>query len=195
MENEPEKQPEFGLVEKNKFHISKNVILIIVIIILIAVAIFLFFRLKHPTSQETITMQKFNSNDGSISIEALSNFEFSVQHIDGYELSIYSNKYSSSAFISKVSTANIRDIKKYIEADKTDYITKFSNIGDVSEITETTINNLRAYKYNFNYSSNMYVEVYIVHKGDYLYFIDFNINKDKEDLVKYLPDLVGSVTI
>ena len=195
MENRPENQPEFGLVEKNKFHISKNVILIFIIFILIAVAVFLFFRLKHPASQESITIQKFNSNDGSISIEALSNFEFSVQHVDGYELSIHSNKYSSSVFVSKVSTANIRDIKKYIEADKTDYITKFSNIGDVSEITETTINNLRAYKYSFNYSSNMYVEVYIIHKGDYLYFVDFNINKDKEDLINYLPDLVGSVIL
>ena len=195
MEDHLDTNLENSLVKQKKFHINKNIVLIIIIFILIAIAVFLFFKLKHPVIQDTITIQKFKSNDETVSIEALSNYDFIVQHIEGYDLSIYSSKYSSSVFISKVPTANIRDMKKYIEADKNDYISKFSNISDVSEITETTVNNLHAYNYHFNYSSNMYVEVYLVPKQDYLYIIDFNINKDKEDLMNYLPELLNSVII
>ena len=52
-----------------------------------------------------------------------------------------------------------------------------------------------AYTYHFDYSSNMYVEVYVVLKGDYIYTIDFNINKDKQDLVNKLPDILNSVVL
>ena len=186
---------ENSLVEKRKFKLNRNIVLVIIIVVLLAVAALLLLRLRHPEHQETITVQKFKSNDETVSIEALSNFEFNVQHIEGYDLSIYSNKYNSSVFISKVPTTNIRDINKFIEADKKDYITKFSNISDVSEVTETTVNNLPAYNYHFNYSTNMYVEVYLVLKDKQLYIIDFNLNKDKEDLMNYLPELLNSVII
>ena len=41
--------------------------------------------------------------------------------------------------------------QKVVEADKNDYISKFSNISQVSDVSETTINGSTAYTYNFHY--------------------------------------------
>lgn len=185
------------LVETNskKFHINKNIILVIIIVILLIIAASLFFILKRPKETSKVVVQKFNNGDQTISLQVTSNFEFAIQHLDDYELSVSSSKYSSSIFISKVTATNVRDVLKYVQADKTDYISKFSNISDVSDVIETTVSGYTAYNYHFNYSSNMYVEVYIVPKDEYLYIIDFNINKDKQDLMDYLPEILNSVVL
>ena len=181
--------------ETKKIYINKNIILAIIIAILLVFAVILFFIFKNPKKIDEIGSQKFNSGDQSVSISTTSNFGFEIQHLDDYVLSINSAKYSSSVFVSRVTSANIRDIKKYVEADKTDYVSKFSNISEVSEVTETTVSGLTAYNYHFNYSSNMYVDVYIVPKDEYLYIIDFNFNKDKQDLIDHLPDMLKSIVI
>ena len=184
------------LIETKKFHINKNIILIAIIAILIIVAIILFIVLKKPKiATKEFGMQRFNNSDQSVSLEIPGEFEFNIQHLDDYELSVNSNKYSSSIFISKVTSVNLRDFEKYVNADKTDYISKFSNISNVSDVTATTVCGNEAYTYHFDYSSNMYVEVYLVLKDKQLYIIDFNLNKDKEDLMNYLPELLNSVII
>ena len=88
---------------------------------------------------------------------------------------------------------NIRDEKKFIEGDKNDYISKFSNINNVSDITETTVGEKKAYNYNFNYRQNMYVDVYWIIDNNKFLIIDFNINTDKLDK-KVIEDVLNNIT-
>lgn len=183
------------LVETKKAHINRNIILAIIIVILIIIAAILFTVLKNPKKEEEITIQTFKNGDQSISLAVTSNFEFNIQHLDDYELSLYSTKYSSSIFISKVTSANIKNFKSFVEADKADYISKFSNISETSELQDATISGLQGYNYHFKYSNNMYVDVYLILKDEYVYIIDFNINREKEDLMNYIPTILDSIVL
>lgn len=171
---------------------KRNLIFLIIIILLIVIGFVLFFMLK--SSKETsASLQTFSSSDETVSLSVYDNFGFSELKDNSYILALKSNKIDSSIYVSKFSTINVRDIYKFIEADKNDYISKFSNINQVSDISEYTISNLNAYNCHFNYSENMYVDVYWILKDSDLYIIDFNINKGKEDLSSQVHEILNSV--
>lgn len=176
---------------KNKI-LNKNFFLFLIVLILIIVMCVLFFVLK-TSKKETAQLQTFSSSDEAISLSVYDDLGFSELKDDDYILSIRSAKIDASIFISKFSTNNVRDINKFIEADKNDYISKFSNINQVSDISEYTISNLHAYNCHFNYSENMYVDVYWILKDSNLYVIDFNINKEKRDLSSQISEILNSV--
>lgn len=176
---------------KNKIF-NKNFFLFLIVLILIIVVCILFFVLK-TSKKETAKLQTFSSSDESVSLSVYDDLGFSEFKDDSYVFALKSSKIDASIFVSKFPTTNIRDINKFIEADKNDYISKFSNINQVSDISEYTISNLHTYNCHFNYSENMYVDVYWILKDSNLYVIDFNINKEKRDLSSQVHEILDSV--
>jgi hypothetical protein len=178
---------------KNKF-LNKNFILFIIFFILLIVAIILFLILSHNKKIEN-SMTTFSSDDSSVSLSVYDTYSFSKVDDDSYLLSLKSEKIGSTIYISQYNTNNIRDINKFIEADKNDYIAKFPNITDVSDISEFTINNtLQTYNYNFKYKDNMFVDVYWILKDSTFYVIDFNMNSDVEDLSSRINEILNSIS-
>lgn len=180
-------------LQKNKRH-KKNLNLIIVILVLIIIAFFLFsLRKKHEIEVQN-TVSIFSTEDSSISLSIPDKYKFSELEADSYLLILNSSAISSNIYFSEVTTNNIRDIFKFIEGDKNDYISKFSNISKVSEISETNIGDLPAYTYNFYYRENMYVSVYWILKGNKFIVIDFNINTEKVD-VSIIDEILSNLTL
>ena len=180
---------------KNKVFTRKNLILFSIIFILIMIVLTLFFLLKHPDIQAPAGSATYSSNDSSVTITVPNNYEFSVVEDDSYILGLRSSKISSNIFVSVNSATNIRDIKSFVDGDKNDYISKFPNISNVSDISETTINGLTAYNYSFNYKTNMFVDVYWILKDEKIYVIDFNINTDNEDFYSHRKEILDKLKI
>lgn len=171
---------------------KRNLVFLIIIILLVVIAFILFFVLK-TSKNESASLQIFSSSDQTVSLSVYDNLGFSELKDDAYVLALKSNKIDASVYVSKFSTTNVRDISKFIDADKNDYISKFSNINQVSEVSEYTVSNLHAYNCHFNYSENMYVDVYWILKDSDLYVFDFNINKEKKDLSSQVHEILDSV--
>lgn len=175
---------------------KKNNILLIVVIFLIIIVISLFGLSKKHNSKTNEKKIVYTDDDSSVSISiSISNkFQFSKVESDSYELALYSSVLDSGIYFSEVEVKNIRDIFKFIEADKNDYISKFSNISQVSDITETLVCENKAYNYHFYYKNNMYVDVYWVLKENSFIIIDFNINTDNTDL-SIIKDFLNNLSL
>ena len=182
------------LVLKEKWLNKRNIILIVILLIMIIVAISLFFIL-NKIKKDKLKPISFSSSDSYISLSAPSEYEFSVIEDDSYLLLLKSQTTGSSIYVSETSATNVRDISKFIEYDKNDYISKFPNISQVSDITELTVQGLPTYNYNFHYKENMYVDVYWILKDSKFIIIDFNINKDKIDLSSYVTEILNSLKL
>lgn len=176
---------------KNKIF-NRNFILFVVIFILVIIASVLFFIFRS-SSENSTTLQMFSSSDGTISLSVYDSFGFSEYKDDSYVLALNSAKIGASIYVSKFPTSNVRDIFKFVDADKNDYISKFSNINQVSDINEYTVCGLPAYNCHFNYKDSMYVDVYWVLKDSDLYVIDFNLNKEKGDLDSHIGEILDSL--
>lgn len=180
------------VVLKEKWLTKKNIILIIVLLIMIIIAISLFLLLNMK-KQEKLKPITYSSLDSSMSLTAPSEYNFSVINDDSYLLSLKSQSTGSSIYISEASASNIRDISKLIEYDKNDYISKFPDISQVSDINQLTIQSLPAYNYNFYYKDYMYVDVYWILKDNKFIILDFNINTDKTDLSSSITEILNSL--
>ena len=110
-------------------------------------------------------------------------------------MSLKSSSTGSGIYVSEVSANNIKDFTKFVEYDKNDYISKFPNISQVSDVSESTINGLRTFNYNFCYKDNMYVDVYWILKDSKFIIVDFNINKDKIDLSSHVTEILNSLKL
>lgn len=182
------------LVLKEKCLNKRNIILIVILLVMIIVAISLFFIL-NKTKKDKLKPISFSSSDSSVSLSAPSEYEFSVIDDDSYLLLLKSQATGSSIYVSEVSATNVRDNLKFIEYDKNDYISKFPNISQVSDISELTIQGLAAYNYNFYYKDNMFVDVYWILKDSKFIIIDFNVNKDKIDLSSHITEILNSLQL
>ncbi len=171
-------------------NVKKVVIVSILFVIILASVLFLVFKNSKKSAP---TLQTFCSEDKTISLSIYDSFEFSKYSDDSYVLAVNSNKINSSIYVSRFSTSNIRDISKFIEADKNDYISKFTNINQVSDISEYTFQGLHAYNYHFNYQENMYVDVYWILKDSDLYVIDFNVNMKKGNFSSHISEILNSL--
>lgn len=170
----------------------KNKILVFLILVIIIVIFILFFIFKS-SKKSAPALQNFSSDDGTINLSIYDNFNFSKKADNSYVLALNSSKIDSSIYVSRFSTNNIRDILKFIEADKNDYISKFSNINQVSDISEYTFQGLHTYNCHFNYKENMYVDVYWILKDSDLYVIDFNVNMEKGDFSSHISETLNSL--
>lgn len=181
---------------KQKLIVTKrNKILCLVILFLIIIAIILFNVLhKHKIIGPQNTSSTITSDDSTISVTIPDKYHFSKVENESYNLVLNSSLLGSNIYFSEISTANIRDIFKFIEGDKNDYISKFPNISDVSDITETTVLDQTAYTYNFHYKGTMYVAVYWILRDDKFTVIDFNINTEKIDK-SIIDKLVSNTTL
>lgn len=165
-----------------KRKLKLNVGLIIIIFILIIIAIFLFSKRNSHENNIVNTSSTFVDDNSSVSFTVPDKYQFSKVASDSYLLTLISSNISSSIYVSEFPTNNIKDTLKFIEADKNDYISKFSNISEVSSISTTTVGSLPAYNYNFHYRDTMFVSVYWILKDNIFIVIDFNINTGKVDL-------------
>lgn len=171
---------------------NMNFILLAIIIVLIIIACVLFFILKKP-KQDSPKLVTFSGINSEVSLSIYDNYGFSTHEDDDYILYLKSNTSGNIIAVSKFSTNNIRDIKKFVEADKEDYISNFSNISQVSELKEYNSRAFPTYNYNFNYKDNMYVDVYWILKDSTLYVVDFNINKNADDLFSKIDKILNSL--
>lgn len=181
------------LTLNKKFLNKKNIILIIVILILALVASVLFFLLKIEKSNNSATTASFSSSNLTISVPT--NYKFSKVDKDSYDLVLKSDTSGSTIYFSQTSANTIRDKVKFVEYDKNDYISKFSNISEVSEVTQKTINGLEAYNYHFKYKETMYIDVYWILKDSTFYIVDFNINTSANDLTPYVEEILNSLEL
>ena len=177
---------------KDKWLTKKNIILLAIVIVLIIIAITLFVILQN-TKKEKLKLISFSSKDSSISISVPNEYNFSEVDVDSYVLSLKSSSTGSGIYISEVSANNIKDFTKFVESDKNDYISKFPNISQVSDVSESTINGLRTFNYNFCYKDNMYVDVYWILKDSNFITVDFNVNKDNLDMTQYISEILNSL--
>lgn len=176
---------------KHKFLTKKNIILIVVILILIVVAIILFFILNKQNLSKADETLTFSTSDFTISLPA--KYKFSKLDTETYSLALRAGITDSSIYFSKVLASTIRDKQKFVEYDKDDYISKFSNISEVSEVKTKSINGLEVYNYNFKYKETMYVDVYWILKDSTFYIVDFNINTVSNDLTPYVEEILNSL--
>ena len=178
----------FSLINK------KNIILLIFIVLLIII-VFLLLGLTRNHKQKNIDKSLiYTAEDSSISVTLSEKMNFSKIESDSYKLALYSSSLDSGIYFSELEAHNIRDIYKFINADKNDYISKFSSISQVSDISETVVCGEKAYNYNFYYKSTMYVDVYWVLKDDKFIVIDFNIDTENTDL-SIIKNSLDSLTI
>lgn len=175
---------------KNK--ISKKFIVGFVVIILIVASIILFL-VFGDFGKRNNTITTFTSSDSTFSLSIYDSLGFSEHKDNDYILELKSDKSNAGIYVSKISTNNIRNIQRYIEADKNYYISKFSNISQVSEISEYTLQSLPVYNYHFNYKESMYVDVYWILKDSDFYVIDFSIDKGTEDLTYRIGEILNSL--
>lgn len=171
---------------------NKKFIIGFVVIVLVIASIILFFVFGN-FEKTNDTMTTFTSSDSALSLSIHDSLEFSEQQDNDYVLELKSDKSNAGIYVSKVSTNNIRNIQKYIEADKNYYISKFSNISQVSEISEYTLQSLPVYNYHFNYKESMYVDVYWILKDSDFYVIDFSIDKSTDDLTYRIGEILNSL--
>ncbi len=181
---------------KQKKNVAKrNRILCLIILFLVIIAIILFNVLhKRKISGTPNTSSTITNDDSTISVTIPDKYHFSKVESESYNLVLNSSLLGSNIYFSEVSTANIRDISKFIEGDKNDYISKFSNISNVSDIAETTVLDQTAYTYNFHYKGTMYVAVYWILRDDIFTLIDFNINTEKIDK-SIIDKLISNTTL
>lgn len=175
---------------KNKLF-TRNFILLLIAIIFVIVAVVLFLALKAK-KDKIIPPSTFTSNDSAISLSVPGELNFSDNKDDSYVLSLTS-PYGFSIYISQTFNTNVRDTLKFIEADKNDYISKFSSINQVSDVTESTIQDLTSYNYHFYYKDTNYIDVYWILKDSTFYVIDFTVNTTNEDLSSHISEILGSL--
>lgn len=175
-----------------KSKINKKFIISFVVIVLVIASIILLFVFGNSEKKGN-TMTAFTSSDSTFSLSIYDSLGFSEQQNNDYVLELKSDKSNAGIYVSKVSTNNIRDIRKYIEADKNYYISKFPNISQVSEISEYTLQSLPVYNYHFNYKDSMYVDVYWILKDSDFYVIDFNIDTSTQDLTYSIGEILNSL--
>ena len=183
-------------IVNHKFLTKKHIILIIIVLVLVVVASLLFALFVHQNSVVSkATNTTFMSKSGDISIVLPGEYKFSPSEKGTYELVLKSDISRSSIYFSKVSTKNIRDKNKFIEYDKNDYISKFSNISEVSNIEQKKINGLDTYNYHFKYKDTMYVDVYWILKDSFFYTIDFNIDTEVNDMSSHISEIINSLKL
>lgn len=185
-----------NFIVNQKFLTKKHIILIIIVIVLVIIAALLFVLYLHKNSSASIvSTTTFTSKSGEISLTVSDEYKFALSEKGTYELVLKSDTSKSSIYFSKVSTSNIRDKNKFIEYDKNDYISKFSNISNVSDIEIKTIHGLESYNYHFNYKDTMYVEVFWILKGSDFYIIDFNIDTQVSDMNSHINEIINSLKL
>lgn len=185
-----------NFIGNHKFLTKKHIILIIIILVLVVIASLLFVLFVHQNSVASIaTNTTFTSKSGDISLTLPSEYKFSLAEKGTYELVLKSDISRSSIYISKVSTQNIRDKDKFIEYDKNDYISKFSNISEASNVELKKIGGLEAYNYHFKYKNTMYVDVYWILKDSFFYVIDFNIDTEINDMSSHINEIINSLKL
>lgn len=175
-----------------KSKINKKFIISFVVIVLVIASIILLLVFGNFEKRNN-NITTFTSSDSTFSLSIYDSLEFSKQQNSDYVLELKSDKSNAGIYVSKVSTNNIRNVQKYIEADKNYYISKFSNISQVSEISEYTLQSLPVYNYHFNYKDSMYVDVYWILKDSDFYVIDFNIDTGTQDLTYSIGEILNSL--
>lgn len=179
-----------------KFLTKKHIILIVIVLTLLIVAALLFILYNHSSTIAQATANtSFNSYSGEINLTIPNEYKFSISEKGSYELVLKSDISKSAIYFSKISSANIRDKKKFIEYDKNDYISKFSNISEVSDIEEKIINGLESYNYHFKYRDTMYVDVYWILKDSNFYIIDFNIDTEANNMASSINTIINSLKL
>lgn len=175
-----------------KSKVNKKFIIGFIVIVLVIASIFLFLMFRDFKKTDN-SMTTFTSSDSAFSLSLYDSLGFVELKDNDYVLELKSDKSNAGIYVSKVSTNNIRNIRKYIEADKNNYISKFPNISQVSEISEYTLQSLPVYNYHFNYKDSIYVDVYWFLKDSNFYVVDFSIDKSTDDLTYRINEILNSL--
>ena len=179
--------------DKDFINSKKKIIIIVAIVVLVAVIILIsLLGSSNKEKKKEFSPKSFTTTDSAITLTVPGNFEFEEQKDDSFILSIKSSNTSSGIYISKVEIQSIRDLSKYLETDKKNFVSSFQNTSNVSDITETSIKDLRTYNYHFNYDSN-YVDVYWIFKNSTFYVLDFDSHQSGNNLSDHISEIIDSL--
>ena len=176
-------------MKKTKTSLWILITIVAVIIITFFIVVLYFFQ-QEP--QNKILSVSFTATDSSFSITVPTDFQFSEVQDDSYLLYLNS-EIGTSIHVSSTSNSNIRDVMKYINADKNNFIANFSPISNVSDVVKSELQGLDCYNYHFNYQENKYVDVYWILKDSTFYVIDFNTDTAKQDFSEHIDDVLNSL--
>ena len=188
-----------GEIFLNTFFTKKKIFFIIlfILIVIVAVGAFIFFKFFYKNTKKD-TYSEYSSYLNIFSIKANDIFEFKrLEEYQGYELILESEKYNSSIYISSFDCSSVRSIDTVINADKSDFCTKFENIKDISEISNGNISDNTYYEYHFS-TQDKFIQVYYIVKDNKVYVFDFyiDINKNYEyNLKDYIEEIIKSFKI
>ncbi len=177
----------------NKKFFSKK-FLIIFLIIAVIIFLIIFFSFKKEKKQDYhVEDTVFNSSDSSLSLTLPGEFKFEEKKDDNFLLAVESPSTEAGVYISSIPASSIRDVSKFIEDEKDDFISHFNNTSNVSNISQLTIQGFSSSNYHFNYGDNGYVDVYWILKDSIYYVIDFRVNKELNDFSTHINDVLTSL--
>lgn len=146
---------------------------IITIILLVVAGFVIAFRNKG-----TYKTTKFISVDKDFSITLNDTLKMDLVNKNNYKLYIASIDNNNKNIIA-VSTTDINPLysmEELVNADKTNYVSEFENVSNVSETFITPIKGKTCYKYSFD-TKDSYIEVYWINMNNVYYVFDFACNK------------------
>lgn len=182
-----------------KLNIKKLIVVIILIILLILLILLAYYKISQPQNiiQHSTTHTIFADRTSSFSIELAKSYELALFNSNSsYVLEIQSPN-NLKILISHINSLNNFSFEDIIKNDKTNYLKKFVNTSNISEIVESTKNEKKSYSYSFNYmdenlSEDFFLQVIWINTELGYYIIDIQYPESDSDNYINLSDEILS---
>lgn len=147
-----------------KLNIKKLVIAIIISLILIFVLAFTFYNINQTSNveQQNSSHTIFADITSSISIELPKTYGLSLFNSNSNYILETRSSNNLKVLISHLDSLEHFSFDEIIKSDKENYLKKFTNTSNISEITETTKNEKKSCSYSFNYQDENLSETYFL---------------------------------
>ena len=188
---------DFYFTHKKKILIGIGIFICIVVIA--SILIVMFHSNKEDNSVKYATLEL---NDGKVSISMLDEVSNQINENSDNSYLIDVNLEEDDMFIYASSIQKLHDIDLYdeVKEDKDSYFQNKENVRNDSEIYESTINNNKAYEYNFvyfdkSYEKDFYCNVIWIEHNDFIYVFNFEIsNYNLEKYTDIFSTIKNSIT-
>ena len=176
---------------------KKLIIIISIIIILLGICTFAIFYLnkKVPETSRTYLID----NNFNLSIKNTYNLT-EYKNSNNYIFELHS-KDNLNIYIDKLENLDNFSLLQIAKADKDYYYSNFESPSNLSDITETLINNFPATNYSFNYLNNEtnkihYLQIYFIKLNNNIYTINIEFPiSEKETFSPIVSDIISTISI
>jgi uncharacterized protein YpmB len=186
----------------NKKKIAMLIIIIILILLLIVFSIERHIENKKKFDEANASSVTFFDKNNELSIELSKKYDLSLVNLqeNNYVLEL-SSPNKLYICVSKEDLISNHNLSNIVESDKSIFTEKFSNVSDISDISETTINDLQSYTYGFNYidsetSNPFYLQTLWIQTESNYYIVDVSfIQNDSQDYNNVFNDIISNLKI